>query len=379
MTTNCRIVKVVDGRERPMVGAQVSLAACDVEAGNCTPPDIPSREWWTDRNGRICAAELLGMDGGGALEVTAPEKLGGRCLGWKHWAYPKGVPGARGTAPIVVKLDAPPLATGRLKGRVRSADGRPVKGARVNIQSIFVGDGCSFEPDQSEVTSSADGQFSFSAVAKGTATLEIKHLDFEPRTADAVVPSAGVDIVLEDGASWRGRVLDPDGRPLTDCKAVTLAGTTWSASGPCPQGSFSLRHLPAGNYEVGVATDEPSDLGARFWKTKTRIAQAEHRIQELSWPRGVTLTGVIVDQAGSPIAGARLSATPEPWDGRPDREVIVRADAAGRFAFRHLVPGHWEIKGDYRAVLTGAIGKLDVDATTNREGLRLIVPETKGR
>ena len=227
------------------------------------------------------------------------------------------------------------LATGRLKGRIRSSDGKPIKGARIDVQSIFVGDGCSFEPDLPEVTSSADGQFSFSAGAKGTATLEIKHPDFAPRTANAVVPSTGADIVLDDGASWEGRVFDP------------------------------------------VATDELSPLGERPWRTKTRIAQAEHRAQDLTGPKGVTLTGVIVDQGGSPIAEARLSATPEPWNGRPDQKVIVRADGSGHFAFRHLAPGRWMLEGDYRAALKGSLGKVDIDGTTNRDQLRLIVPEPK--
>ena len=130
--------------------------------------------------------------------------------------------------------------------------------------------------------------------------------------------------------------------------ASVSAFATWSTSGPCTQGSFSLRHLPTGDYEIVVATDELSPLGERTWSTKTRIAQAEHRAQDLTWPKGVTLTGVIVDQGGAPIAEARLSATPEPWNGRPNQRVIVRADGSGHFAFRHLAPGRWTLEGDFR-------------------------------
>src|SRR5580765_2439737 len=114
VTRDCRVVKVVDGKGRPLVGAEVSLFACDLQAGNCKLPDVESRDWVTDRSGRICAKELLELEGGGALEVTAPDRLGGSCRASKHWAYPSGVPGAHGTAPIVVKIEDRPLATAPL-------------------------------------------------------------------------------------------------------------------------------------------------------------------------------------------------------------------------------------------------------------------------
>jgi hypothetical protein len=159
-----------------------------------------------------------------------------------------------------------------------------------------------------------------------------------------------------------------------DCKVVAFVGPTWSASSPCTAGSFDLRHLAPGDYEIVVATDEQSPLGARTWRTKTRIAPAEHLVQDLSWPKGVTLDGIIVSQNGAPIADARLSAAPD-WPQRaPQRQVTVRADGNGHFTFRHLVPGHWVVEGDWRAG-RGPVGKLDLDATANRDQLRLIVPE----
>jgi len=318
----------------------------------------------------------MDLDQRGALEIIAPDSIGGRCAGVKHWRHPKGL--RRGTGPIVVKLDVAPLPTARLEGRIVSSDGRPIAGATIAIESVVVGDRCSFGSDEAPSTSSASGQFSFAAVARGKATLQINHADFAPRTISAAVPSEPAEIVLNEGASWEGRMLDPDRRPITDCKVSVRAGGTVLAVSPCSGGRFSLRHLPAGEMEVAVRTEEQSPLGARMLTIKTGIVGNEHRVRDVSWPKGVTLGGTIVDQNGTPIPEARLSALPRGLDRLPSefhpKEVVVRADGSGHFTFRHLTSGPWVIEGDLRGVLKGKLGKLDVEALTDREGLRLVVP-----
>jgi hypothetical protein len=173
-------------------------------------------------------------------------------------------------------------------------------------------------------------------------------------------------------------VLDPDGRPVTDCKvSAKVAGTVFAAS-PNSAGTFSLRHLPAGEVEVAVWSEEKSQLGARMLTMKVGIARNEHRDRDLSWPKGVTLGGTIVDQNGTPIPEARLSALPRGSERRPSefhpKEVVVRADGGGHFRFRHLAVGPWVIEGDLRGGLKGKLGKLDIEALTDRDGLRLVVP-----
>jgi protocatechuate 3,4-dioxygenase beta subunit len=286
---DCRVVKVVDRKGRPVVGANVTLLPCDSDAKNCGVV-MHVRSWPTNRNGRICAF----------ADVPA-------------------------------------------------------------------------------VKSSADGRFSFAAVAKGSAWLRVKHPDFVPCEVGARVPSSDAEIVLDEGATWQGRVFDPDGAPLADCRVSAAAASGPVASSPCSEGKFSLRRLPAGDIDVGAWTDEHSPLGSRAFNTKTRIVRNEHRQQDLSYPKGMTLAGVIVDDGGAPIAEARLSARPRDEDRPPSsfhpQQVTVRADSNGRFTFRHLEPGAWVITGDYRRVLKGKLGKLEVDATSNRDGLRLVIPE----
>jgi hypothetical protein len=377
VTPGCRVVKVVDPKGRPIAGAKVLLLPCDVETEACTNP-IESRFWLTDSTGRVCDEELLGLDHGGALEVTAPDRVGGMCAGAKHVGYPKGLPASRRTRPVVVKLDAPALPTARLEGRILSSGGRSIAGATIAVESVVVADRCSFVPQLEPSTSSSNGQFSFAAIARGSAALRITHSDFAPRTASVVVPSTAIEIVLDEGASWQGRVLDPDGKPVTDCKVSARASGTVFTSSPGSAGGFSFRHLPAGDVEVSVWTEEQSQLGARMLTMKVGIASNEHRDRDLFWPRGVKLSGIIVDQNGTPIPEARLSALPRGSDRRPSEfhpsEVVLRADANGHFVFRHLAPGPWVIEGDLRGVLAGRLGKLDIEAKTDREGLRLVVP-----
>src|SRR5215831_1621351 len=105
---DCRVVKVVDGKGRPIAGAEVTIFPCGYEAMMCD-----GQVWETDRRGRVCGEELLG--GEGSLEIIAPDRLGGRCAASKTWLYPKEVPEGAGTAPIVVRLDMRPVARAPLK------------------------------------------------------------------------------------------------------------------------------------------------------------------------------------------------------------------------------------------------------------------------
>jgi hypothetical protein len=273
-----------------------------------------------------------------------------------------------------VKLDARPLPTAPLKGRITSPDGRPIKAATIALSSIAVGDGCSFSPGHRSATSSATGRFSFGSVPKGTATLQVTHTNFAPRTVDTTSSSRGAEIVLDDGASWRGRVVDPDGEPVSACRVFASAERSVVGESNCSAGKFSLRHLPAGEMEIVVSTEEESRLGRRALTLQTKIVGREQREQDVSWPKGVTLAGVIIDADGTAIADARLSASPRRAD--LGSVVVLRADRSGHFTFRHLAPGPWTIVGDMRSSFQA---KRDVDVTTDLDGLRLVVTKPKGR
>ena len=367
MTPDCKVVKVVDGKGRPIVDARVSLSRCGYDATICL--DVPV--WSTDRSGRVCADELIASTG--YLEVNAPDRLGGRCVASKRWEYPRGLPQVRGSGPILVQLDSPALSRVPLHGRITSAQGRPIKGATIAIRSIVTGKGCSFSPGAPAATSSAAGRFSFPSIPTGKAVLRISHPDFAPQLVERTA-SATADVVLDEGAAWRGRVVDPDGEPVLDCRVFASAGGDVVAESACSAGRFSIQHLPPGDLQVVISTDERSRLGQRGLTIKARITAGERREQDISWPKGATIAGVIADGTGAAIAGARLSATP----GRPalGSTVVVRADASGRFAFRHLAPGPWRIVGDVRSP---SQAKLDVDAKTDRDDLKLTVTAPKER
>src|ERR1044071_10280561 len=133
---SCRVVEFVDGHGRPVVGADVTLYGCDVDTGACGQyvawaTNINLWHWKTDRRGRVCGEELLDPHTSAALEVVGPNRAGGRCANRKRWTYPDGVPGGRGPAPIVVKLDGPRLPAALLAGRIVSADGRPIARATI--------------------------------------------------------------------------------------------------------------------------------------------------------------------------------------------------------------------------------------------------------
>ena len=346
---------------------------CPAEATTCSDIAV----WTTDRRGRVCAEQLLEAEG--ELDVRAPDRLGGHCAASKSWEYPRGVPEGRGPGPVVVKLDAPPLPRAALKGSVTSSNGQPIKDATIGIESVTLSTGCSYSPGPISAMSSPSGRFALPQVPQGTATLQITHRDFAARTVQAVIPSADADIVLDAGAIWRGHVIDPDGQVLADCLVSARAARSWSATIQCSEGKFSIEHLPPGEVEVLVGTDERSQLGHRTLTTKVHVTDTQPLTQDLSWPKGIAVSGVIVDESGVPIGDARLSALPKgehrlPSEFHP-QEVVARADAAGQFTFRHLAPGPWVITGDLRAPRRSQV---EVDGAKDQRGVRLVAVRPQG-
>ena len=77
---------------------------------------------------------------------------------------------------------------------------------------------------------------------------------------DRTLPDPLQDVVLDAGASWNGRVHDPDGRLLETC-AVQLSLKDYlvdhpvERSGACSRAGFAFERLPPGRYQLRVQVD----------------------------------------------------------------------------------------------------------------------------
>jgi hypothetical protein len=144
-------------------------------------------------------------------------------------------------------------------------------------------------------------------------------------------------ITLDPGVTIKGRVLDPDGKPLAGCRASRL--TEHSGWTMTPLGSeFEVGQVQTGKPRFVLFWHEERKLGA-VWRPKSGDpATYDVRLK----PNG-SAAGLLADKDGHPLAEHRVEVyfrTPgetawSPWF--PMR--TVRTDAKGRFELPNLPEG----------------------------------------
>lgn len=242
------------------------------------------------------------------------------------------------------------LGTSTVRGRVLRGDGQPVTGAWVTLEAAD-GDGDAMGRMRAQKTTATDGSFAADGLEAGRYLLRVnsgehaQHLGEPFLLAEGATHDAG-DIRLAPGVSLSGRVTDDTGKPvedatvsLRDARGRTVFSFSMATTGS--DGRYDVHGLEAGPYTVrfearGLAPDErPVTLGAQGGSLDGVLS------------RGGTLQVLVEDDAGRPVAGARVSLVDA--RGQPvtrslslvtifegDRSVT---DASGRATLPDLAPG----------------------------------------
>ena len=299
-----------------------------------------------------------------------------------------------------------------VSGRVMSTRGDPVSGAVVSVlqresidfERMFRGGGPAGgreemrerfrrRPLTKSVRTERDGTFvlrgrSFEAVEISVAAM---HTQLAPRvvnrTWEATEGALQVgDILLDEGLSVRGVVLDDAGQPVSGAEVryaqedrsrgrgrggrdsvladlvepVRTNANGLFAMGPLPRTDFRLVADAVRHVEARTSRIEPADAGGV-------------EDQTITLTRAASLSGVVRDAAGNPVAGAEVAAMGSRADrrddggdnggrgrgrdnegrGRRDRggrgrrggsESSTRTDANGKFELTELEPGELRLE-----------------------------------
>lgn len=310
--------RVTDADDRPVAGATVEARALPPPTDAIVPPLTTT----TDADGRFA--------------------LGGLAEG--SWAVLARHPGFAGALPVVVTTGTTDarltLGTlGWIEGTVRRADGEPLAGAWEVVVSAAGGDAPGL------ALAVRDGRFESPRLVATTFRVALRAADAAAGaapTADALVTSAAqtvavadgqgtrVDLVLQRGAVLRGRVEEAgtgaavegaelrariDGLPSTGGR--TEATTTSAADG-----SYELAGLASGHWVVVVTSEA---FATR--RERATLGPEATEARRFAIARWAAVAVTVVDEAGKPVSGAIVRATPE--DGDVTAEATVDGSPYG--------------------------------------------------
>ncbi|MCP3166149.1 carboxypeptidase regulatory-like domain-containing protein [Myxococcus qinghaiensis] len=194
--------------------------------------------------------------------------------------------------------------------------------------------------------SDGEGRFHLDFALPGTFTLKAQSEHFVEDSLQVQAPDTKVRWVLKKGTSIAGTVWDELGTPLPEVSvslwskesdAFPVSGTTTD-----PQGHYTLGGLKSGQYVLEAI--HASEAVERSASQSMELRDQEEAQADLRLAAGWTLSGIVEDTAGEPIAGAAVSIletseqTPE-WRRRQtscEGPPSASTQTDGRFTLRNL-------------------------------------------
>jgi hypothetical protein len=271
-----------------------------------------------------------------------------------------------GNAELAIQLQA----GGEINGFVRFANGAPAS-ATVEAHAeesastaIYLR---KYLHPPSTTVSGSDGAFRLTGLEAGRYFLVARaagHAESGPAEPIDVDGRsvAGVEIVLESGASLRGAVT---GLPPADLAQVTITATRlaqWQTATPDSEGNFIIENLAPGTWQV-VARRGDSFTARSVERTVTIAAVGAEEFVEIPFERGFRLTGQVL-AAGEPLVGVHLRAQHLGSETAAHAEV----DQEGRFELDGLEAG------SYRLGVSSPSGGMEyrsIELQTDLDGLRI--------
>ncbi len=148
------------------------------------------------------------------------------------------------------------------------------------------------------------------------------------------------DVALEQGATRSGKIVGPDGQPVTGVTVVGLREPEWQGRETLAGDSFTLRHLAPHGARTVLFYHKEKNLGASVDVRGDETGPVAVRLKRCG-----SATGRIVDADGQPIANESVTfkrvrvvkggAAATLQGG----EVVAKTDRDGRFRADGLVPG----------------------------------------
>ncbi len=237
-------------------------------------------------------------------------------------------PAPRGAAPRW-SLDLDPEGPLQLEGQVLGTDGRGVGGAEVWLASV---------PPRS-TKSEDDGTFSFDKLVGRTYQLTASSGDLVggPVRYKLTEKSDPVVVRLSEGAGIVVTVVD-DGKQPIDGAEVRLGDMSLRVVKTDAKGDATIKPVHPGWVAVQASA---AGYAANTGYATIGSAGATGRLT-VTLRKGFAVSGRVIDEAGKPIAKARISTAAGAWgdwSGNNDRKADISSDEQGKFTLPALPVG----------------------------------------
>jgi hypothetical protein len=331
----------ISGRVKDDQGKGVGTTR--VSASRDTPPWGQSARTRTNTDGTYALEGLLP----GPYRLSAGDE-----------GYGPGREKAKILAANLTNVDILLPAPSKVTGRVLSAAGHPVEGARVNATFEMNTGGGSMMSTGEGTMSAADGSFELKRALVGTMRINARHDEHGsvqlPPEPIAAGETKRLELRLKTGASISGVVRSDDGKPAHGVRVTAMAREMRSfldaqdVSGP--DGRYRLAALPAARITVTADRSRGFSFGMEDTPNQKTVPLAEGEqktgIDLVVGPAGLAIKGVTVTPDGKPVVGAMVSASPE-RDGRAfrgnARDLKAYSDMDGNFSLGDLSRGTYTV------------------------------------
>ncbi|MBK5259226.1 MAG: carboxypeptidase regulatory-like domain-containing protein [Thermoanaerobaculia bacterium] len=262
-------------------------------------------------------------------------------------------------------LELPP--GGRVVGRVVDKTTRqPVTTFEAGVSPFRGGGGMVFMGSgQTKPFTSESGSFVLDNIPSGQTIVIAKAPGYTTGRVSNVAVEEGkstqeIEVALEHGVRARGKVTGPEGSPLAgvEIRIDVMGGRITRGSFNDEQattdasGEFTFDNLEPG--ERAFVFSKPGMVGT----TKTITLSGSETRVDAQLSSGVRITGVVVTEAGSPVADAMVTATSSA--GAASGRGMTSSDANGNFQLEALAPGRYNFNASKRGEAPGQLRDFDI-------------------
>lgn len=242
-----------------------------------------------------------------------------------------------------------------------------------------------FQPTTRTATTDADGRFTIRGLGDGPYVVEASKGTDPWRYARAAGVRTGAEpltLELEPTPVLHGRVVDGSGAPIEEFRVEvapsSLAGFLTdrdeSRSFSSPDGTWRMPGIGHGQWQLYVAAPERAFAGP---VPASRPGDGDEELV-VTLLEGATVRGVVRDEDGNPLAGARVAHDMEFGDMLIDMlgegpSIATLTEADGSFELRLLIPGDVSLVASLRGYTDSAPLAFELAEGEVREGIELTV------